>query len=73
MHLSLFGKRVKKLDWVRVTADMMFYAVAGVSAEWVDKHFTSLRMTLPEGGMYKHFSPDNFYTIRVEAGNDEGK
>ena len=27
--------------------------MAGVSAEWVDEHFTSLRVTLPEGGMYK--------------------
>ena len=29
------------------------YAVAGVSAEWVDEHFTSLRVTLPEGGVYR--------------------
>ena len=27
--------------------------MAGVSAEWVDEHFTSLRVTLPGGGMYK--------------------
>ena len=27
--------------------------MAGVSAEWVDEHFTSLRVTLPEGGTYK--------------------
>ena len=27
--------------------------MAGVSAEWVDEHFTSLRVTLPGGGVYK--------------------
>ena len=25
----------------------------GVSAEWVDEDFTSLRVTVPEGGMYR--------------------
>ena len=74
--------------------------MAGVSAEWVDEHFTSLRVTLPEGGTYKisysavserkvleprmvitaasslvvkDFSPDYFYTILVDVGNDKGK
>ena len=29
------------------------FAVIGVSAEWVDADFTTLRVTVPEGGMYR--------------------
>lgn len=31
----------------------MLFAVTRVSAVWVDESFTSLRVTLPEGAMYK--------------------
>ena len=72
----------------------MLFAVTGVSAEWVGKDFTSLRVTVQEEGLYrisysavnksnatkpmiittsskaqvlKHFRPDCFYIVMVEA------
>ena len=36
-----------------VLANNPCFAVIGVSAEWVDAGFTSLRVTVPEGGMYR--------------------
>jgi len=29
------------------------FAVSGVAANWVDDSFTSLRVTVPEGGVYR--------------------
>ena len=46
----------------------VLYAVAGVSAEWVDEHFTSLRVTLPEGGTYRiSYSSVNKGNVLAEA------
>ena len=32
---------------------LILFAVTGVAANWVDNSFTSLRVTVPEGGVYR--------------------
>ena len=39
--------------FIVITINAYVLVVTGVSAEWVDARFSSLRVTVPEGGTYR--------------------